>query len=369
MTQEEILLRQNQSEPFSHEQVDANWQELAARTSHDEDGYNSMSELGAKVKLLVESDSGDLPPIIEPAYADIAALLADQGSQVTGYIYEVTDASADPEIGAAEVAFYKKKASSSNTLSDYERISGAEITIIQNTPQYNIKKLLEKSDLPITSVAQGGFAIKFDDGKATEIIFDEKQSIVLAGAILQAATRDYVLQLTNTSRTSKVLLANVSSFSYADISENHYKASLVNTIDADELLVNDTYKVELIPNNSTSSLPTEEQVIGNTLELDQTDAVSDVITLDLATFSSCKIHIDSDDIEIDDTTNRPASGKSFTKYYELSTENGTEAYTLPAAWILFGELDASVVNYIAVEYSNYTSAGMRIKAYINQETV
>lgn len=135
----------------------------------------------------------------------------------------------------------------------------------------------------------------------------------------------------------------------------------------DALFVNDgTPQWEL---RDLASTPTEEQVIGNTLELDQTDAVSDIITLDLANFSSCKIHIDSADIEIDDTTNRPASGKSFTKYYELSTENGTEAYTLPAAWKLFGELDASVVNYIAVEYSNYTSAGMRIKAYINQETV
>lgn len=116
-------------------------------------------------------------------------------------------------------------------------------------------------------------------------------------------------------------------------------------------------------------IPTEEQISGTTIELNQTNAVSDVITLDLATFSSCKIHIDSADIELDDTTNRPASGKSFTKYYELSTENGTEAYTLPAAWKLFGELDASAVNYIAVEYSNFTTAGMRIKAYINQETV
>lgn len=55
MTQEEIKLRQNQVPPFTHEEVDANWSELNARTEHDEDGYNSIAELGTALKAILDA--------------------------------------------------------------------------------------------------------------------------------------------------------------------------------------------------------------------------------------------------------------------------------------------------------------------------
>ena len=55
MIQTEIKKRADQAERFTIEQVDANWQELKSRTDHNENGYNSISELGTKVKALIES--------------------------------------------------------------------------------------------------------------------------------------------------------------------------------------------------------------------------------------------------------------------------------------------------------------------------
>lgn len=52
MQQKEIKLRQNQPTRFEIEEVDANWSELDARTKSSLTGYNSIQELGEKIRAL-----------------------------------------------------------------------------------------------------------------------------------------------------------------------------------------------------------------------------------------------------------------------------------------------------------------------------
>ncbi|MGB1307540.1 MAG: hypothetical protein ACPG6B_01420 [Oceanihabitans sp.] len=57
MQQNDIKLRVEQTAPFTIPEVDANWEELNARTAHSEDGFNSIEELAQKVKLLLQNNN------------------------------------------------------------------------------------------------------------------------------------------------------------------------------------------------------------------------------------------------------------------------------------------------------------------------
>jgi len=202
MNQTDLKLRQDQAEAFTHAEVDANWTELENRTKHSEDGYNSMAEVGAKLKTLVESSTEALPPIIDPPYANIAAMLADQGSQVTGYIYEVTDASADPNIGEVEVAFYKKKASSTATLADdYQPISDTEILIIQQSTSNKVfgVQAVQSNTIPIDEVANNKIAFEYDEVAEvlTAAVFNKKFSDSIVNIVAHFANYDYLLRIYN----------------------------------------------------------------------------------------------------------------------------------------------------------------------------
>lgn len=108
-------------------------------------------------------------------------------------------------------------------------------------------------------------------------------------------------------------------------------------------------------------VPTEEQIKGTSISLDETDAVADVISLDLTSFTDAKININSADIDLDDSTGRPSEGESFTRTFELTTTNGTEAYGLPLDWVRTGEqIDATKTNYIVVKYSYPTGGALKI---------
>lgn len=69
MTQENILKRLDQPQPFTFEEVDANWNELDLRTRYAVNGYNSISELGVKLAALeaafsaAEGNDGNHVPI------------------------------------------------------------------------------------------------------------------------------------------------------------------------------------------------------------------------------------------------------------------------------------------------------------------
>lgn len=99
--------------------------ETDTRRSKIGDGSTAWNDL----EYLSVPTSSNIPPI-ENVYEDIASLLGSQGSQTTGFIQEVTDASADPNIDSG-TWFYKKKADSTSSLSnDYTPLNQSEVTAL-----------------------------------------------------------------------------------------------------------------------------------------------------------------------------------------------------------------------------------------------
>lgn len=86
---------------------------------------NFVTELAAnKWKKMSGSDTGG-GPAIAGVYADIAALIADQGNQEENAYYWVTDASTDPTVDSGW-AIYRKLAASTADLSDYVKVQEQE---------------------------------------------------------------------------------------------------------------------------------------------------------------------------------------------------------------------------------------------------
>lgn len=116
---------------------------------------------------------------------------------------------------------------------------------------------------------------------------------------------------------------------------------------------------------ASETIPKLNQITGINIELDENSAdMSGNINLDLGAFYSCKIHIDSADVTLVDTTGRPALNNSFERRFDLSTQNGTEAINLPGDWVQIGpDLDLTTTNCIVVKYSNYAVTGMVVQWY------
>ncbi len=65
-------------------------------------------------------------------------------------------------------------------------------------------------------------------------------------------------------------------------------------------------------------------------------------------------------------TNTPASGESFVRSLKI-VSTATESLTLPVGWNVTGTYSAdTTVNDIQIEFSNFPTVGLIVKAYINQ---
>lgn len=118
--------------------TEAEWESVNPTLADGEYGYEKdtkRSKIGDGSTAWNDLDYLDVPtasslPPIENVYADIAVMLANQGSQTTGFLQEVTDASADPNIESG-TWFYKKKASSTGTLAtDYTPLNQGQVTAL-----------------------------------------------------------------------------------------------------------------------------------------------------------------------------------------------------------------------------------------------
>ena len=108
-----------------------------ARTAGDRSVGMDKDDLAA---LLGTTATATNP--VENEYANITALLADQGNQTATFFQYVVDASADPNVASGE-AYYEKLSGSTATLADdYRLLSDTEVEIIRDSNSYRVFRIV-----------------------------------------------------------------------------------------------------------------------------------------------------------------------------------------------------------------------------------
>ncbi|MBU2923063.1 LamG domain-containing protein [Winogradskyella psychrotolerans] len=198
--------------------------ELNDRTKHDEDGYNSMAEIGSKVKQLYEYESRTVE---QPYYANEAAMIADQGSQTEGLIYRYN---------APEISHFVYLGTTTGTIADYDPISQEEIDAFLNSANFQIKELKSKVidenvDIPageINDFADTSFVIEVDNDIVNAIYYDQGYSALLAKyRELKHNGERIFLNMYNSSQ-NKSVVAEVDSYEMV-LNNTICKANLVAT--------------------------------------------------------------------------------------------------------------------------------------------
>jgi hypothetical protein len=110
-----------------------------------------------------------------------------------------------------------------------------------------------------------------------------------------------------------------------------------------------------------TAIPAEEEIVGTAI-YDAT--LTGTENLDLSTFTALYgILTGNTTITV---TNTPASGESFVRSLKI-VSTATESLTLPVGWNVTGTYSAdTTVNDIQIEFSNFPTVGLIVKAYINQ---
>ncbi|QQV91589.1 hypothetical protein Peternella1_53 [Winogradskyella phage Peternella_1] len=176
--------------------------ELDNRTKHGEDGYNSIAELGTKVKQLYETKT-----VEQPYYANEAAMIAAQGTQTEGLIYRYD---------TPEISHFVYLGTTTGTIADYDSISQEEIDVILSSFNYLIKRVSVKGSAIIgLTLSTDEIAVLVEPDSPNEIrafIFDENYSDILAKSIaLFTAGEPVKFSIVNKTRNTNII-AKVTSF-------------------------------------------------------------------------------------------------------------------------------------------------------------
>lgn len=104
------------------------------------------------------------------------------------------------------------------------------------------------------------------------------------------------------------------------------------------------------------------------VSLDQTTSenltMTGSVNLDLATFDSFEgLLTGNTTITV---SNTPSTGITFTRNLIISGNAGTETLTLPGTWNLYGEYVVDEINYLTIEFANFTTNGLQVNCFINQ---
>lgn len=174
---------------------------------------------------------------VENEYADITALLADQGNQTLSFFQYVVDASADPNVASGE-AYYEKLSTSTTTLAtDYRLLSDTEVQVITDSNGYRVFRISDVQDdsTPLTSVAGGRIGFEYDTGGGlvTGILFNSRYT----DAILEYYQEDVNFKFYNRT-TRKYHYGTIATADWSTVNTNYYHAT-VTGITASELTVND----------------------------------------------------------------------------------------------------------------------------------
>ena len=148
---------------------------------------------------LINAGGTDQP--VQQTYADITALLADQGNQTTGFLQKVTDASADPEVTSG-IAYYEKLAASTASLDDYDRLTNEQAAALEQTPENRFTVDVITDSAP-TDVDPLKVKIEYDNGddSVKGILFPAVYSLYLAGMnSLDTAIADFSFSLYNKTK-------------------------------------------------------------------------------------------------------------------------------------------------------------------------
>lgn len=94
------------------------------------------STMGVTFATLVNFISNFLQSPVQNTYANISAMLADQGSQTANFLQYVENATADPEISSGG-AYYEYLGTVNGNLTDYTRLTSAEAEVVEETVAFN----------------------------------------------------------------------------------------------------------------------------------------------------------------------------------------------------------------------------------------
>lgn len=188
---------------------------------------------GSKSKGIAKSDLAALMGTtaaatqpVETEYADITALLADQGNQTTGFLQYVVDASDDPNIASGE-AYYEKLATSTATLADdYRLLSDTEVTIITDSNSYRVFRIQDIQDegTPLTSVGGGKVSFEYSGANVTAILFNK----LYTDAIEEFYGKDVSIRFHNRT-TKRYETEAVASTAWTTVNTNYYRAEVTGT--------------------------------------------------------------------------------------------------------------------------------------------
>jgi hypothetical protein len=188
---------------------------------------------GSKSKGIAKSDLAALMGTtaaatqpVETEYADITALLADQGNQTTGFLQYVVDASADPNIASGE-AYYEKLATSTATLADdYRLLSDTEVTVITDSNSYRVFRIQDIQDeaTPLTSVSGGKVSFEYNGANVTAILFNK----LYTDAIAEFYGKDVNVRFYNRT-TKRYETEAVASTAWTTVNTDYYRAEVTGT--------------------------------------------------------------------------------------------------------------------------------------------
>ena len=174
---------------------------------------------------------------VENEYADITALLADQGNQTTSFLQYVVDASDDPNIASGE-AYYEKLATSTTTLADdYRLLSDTEVTVVKDSNSYRVFRIeaIQDEGTPLTSVSGGKVSFEYSGANVTAILFNKKYT----DAIAEFYGKDVNIRFYNRA-ANKYETEAVASGAWTTVNTNYYRAAVTGTnIQIADLTVND----------------------------------------------------------------------------------------------------------------------------------
>jgi len=185
---------------------------------------------------------------VENEYANIAALIADQGSQTTSFLQYVVDASADPNIASGE-AYYEKLATSTGILADdYRLLSDTEVEVVRDSNSYRVFRIqaIQDDGTPLTSVNGGRISFEYSGTDVTAILFNQRYT----DAILEFYGKDVNVRFYN--RSTRVYQTEaVASGAWTTVSTNYYRAAVTGTnIQIADLSVNNRVEFFIVEASS-----------------------------------------------------------------------------------------------------------------------
>jgi hypothetical protein len=163
---------------------------------------------------------------VENEYADITALLADQGNQTTSFLQYVVDASDDPNIVSGE-AYYEKLATSTTTLADdYRLLSDTEVTVVKDSNSYRVFRIeaIQDEGTPLTSVSGGKVSFEYSGANVTAILFNKRYT----DAIAEFYGKDVSIRFHNRA-ANKYETEAVASTAWTTVNTDYYRAEVTGT--------------------------------------------------------------------------------------------------------------------------------------------